>query len=180
MNLVSRFCRLPVYALGLGLGGGVIPFSFAAADQAASHRRQQHSARADAVALAIAGNVNAAEAALKAQNHARPGTAAWHAESAQRLMSVASTVARSGQAESVRELALRALDHLQHVERMDARAGARTYAMAGMIHERFLADFESAKASYQAAIQANPSDRSTKEKLTRLEAKAETGSKPKG
>jgi len=113
----------------------------------------------DAKNLAKGSNVVAAEKSLTAINLAPANTAAWHIETAQRLIQTAEQLAREGQTGSVPALTASALAHLDQADPLakDAPTRATAKTLAGFIHERYRADPVAAKASYQAAVQLSPS-----------------------
>lgn len=126
----------------------------------------------DAKNLAKGNSVAAAEQKLMALNHAKPNTAAWHMETAQRLMQTAEQLAREAHTASLPALAASALSHLdQAVQRAkDARTQAAAKTLAGFIHERYLADPVTALANYQAAALLAPSNAANaKEAADRLQ-----------
>jgi len=108
--------------------------------------------------LAKGNDATGAEQALTTLNLAKPNTAEWHMETAQRLMLTAEQLAREGQPASATALVNSALSHLTQADPLakDAptRAAAKTFA--GFIQERYLANHTAALASYQAAVQLSP------------------------
>lgn len=112
----------------------------------------------NALALAKTNNLAAAEVALVALNKAKPNTAAWHMETAQRLMQLAEQLARAGQPGNIAALANSALQHLAQAQPLapDAHTKAAAKSLEGSIHERYLANPAAALASYQGAAQLSP------------------------
>ena len=93
--------------------------------------------------LAKNNNAVAAEQALTALNRTAPDTAAWHFETAQRLVQTVDQLARDAQpASKTGPLLTSALQHLTQADRPGTPATPRANArmLAGFIYERFLAD----------------------------------------
>ena len=121
---------------------------------------------------AAAGNITAAEAILAGLSKAKPNSAIWHVETAQRLRQVADRLARDAKPANVSALANLALQHLARAEPLatDARMRAAAKAQAGLIHERYLANRPAALAAYQDAAALAPTDAKSKEAVARLQA----------
>lgn len=137
------------------------------AQELATHR----AGVANANALAKANNVVAAEQALTALNKAKPNTAAWHIETAQRLMLIADQLAREARPAAISALAAGALQHLTRAEALakSGRTRADAKSLAGFIQERYLANRTAALAAYQGAAQASPTSKSAREAVARLQ-----------
>jgi hypothetical protein len=112
----------------------------------------------NAIALATAKNLVAAEAVLTALNKSKPNTAEWHMEAAQRLMQVAEALAREGHPANVTALAASAVTHLNQAQPLtkNTRTQATAKSLEGSIQERYLADPTTALVSYQIAAQLSP------------------------
>lgn len=131
----------------------------------------------NAKALATANNLVAAEAALVPLNVAKPNTAAWRIETAQRLVHLADQLGREGQTRNVAALANSALQHLVQAELLATNVRSRVAAksLAGFIHERYLANRAAALASYQAAAALSPTTAlKAQEAATRLQKTDDT------
>lgn len=104
------------------------------------------------------GNASAVERELTPLIRAKPETAAWHMEAAQRLVHVADDLAREAQRQHVAALAQRALQHLARADELakDARVRAAGRTLAGFVHERYLGDAAAAIDHYEAARQLSP------------------------
>lgn len=113
---------------------------------------------AQAKLFAQGSDATAAEEALTMLNVAKPETAEWHLETAQRLMQTAEQLARDGEPQNVAVLAARALQHLALADTRAKNAATRADAktLAGFIYERYLADPAAALASYEQAAQLAP------------------------
>lgn len=142
------------------------------ARSASAEAQRMAQKRHEATSLAVGGNLAGAEAALSEIVVSRPGTTRWRLETAQQLAAVAGASAELGRTIEPKTLAKRALDHLEHVQRdtSEPRLQAAAFALAGNIQERYLGDLAAAQASYRLAIERNPGDRQSAEKLRRLEA----------
>ena len=150
---------------------------------AADIQRQttERDAIGEAKALAAARNPLAAEQALTRLNRAPAGSARWHTETTQRLLAVAEQLAREGKPAGVSALVASALGHLDSTEALsksavtkeaqvkEAKARANAKYTAGFIHERFTGNLPAALASYQAAVELDPSAVVAKEAFTRLQ-----------
>lgn len=126
---------------------------------------------AEAYAAALANDAATAEQLLVRVNRAPVGTAAWHVETAQRLMQMAYDVPRQGRTTIGPEITARALRHLADAEPIarDAQERASVFALAGLIQERFVGDHAAAIASYRAAAQLNPEHPRARASADRLE-----------
>lgn len=126
----------------------------------------------EARTLARASNAAGAETVLITLNRAKPNTAWWHLETAQRLLGTAEQLAREAKPASISALLASALSHLAQADTpgTDARLRAAAKTLAGFIHERYLADRKSAVASYQSAAQLSPATATAaKEAVDRLQ-----------
>jgi len=125
----------------------------------------------DAKTLAQGNNLAAAEQTLTALNRTKPNTAAWHMETAQRLMQTAEQLAREAHPANVAALVASALSHLDQADALtkDARVRAAAKTLAGFIHERYRADPAAALASYQAAVQLAPDSKNAAEAADRMQ-----------
>jgi len=105
-----------------------------------------------------AGDDDAAERALTGQNLNPKGTPEWHIESANALVQMAFSLARTGQPEKSARIARRALLHTRFAIQKTTEPGVAAVAeqTAGFIQERFLANMTEAKARYQSAVQKLP------------------------
>lgn len=112
---------------------------------------------------------------LTALNESKPNSPEWRMESAQRLVHLAEQMAREGRPQGIPKLVARALQHLQVADTPAHPAATRASAkaLAGFIQERYLADDTAARASYQAAAQLDPDNKSAKETAERLKQKDE-------
>jgi len=126
----------------------------------------------DAKQLVKAGNVTAAEQALTKRNLAKPNTAEWHMETTRKLVQTAQELAHDGNSSSVPALATLSLQHLTEVgaRSQNAKVKARAKSQAGYVYARFVGDTPSAIASYQAAVQLDPTDVASQEALDRLQS----------
>jgi len=129
---------------------------------------------AEAKVLAKAKNPRAAEEKLAELNASPPASARWHIETSQRLMRLADDLARDGARDAVPALVAQALQRLNDAEAAarganDVKAQANARATAGHLHERYRGDTAAALASYQAALQLDPTDKGTREALERLQ-----------
>jgi hypothetical protein len=129
----------------------------------------------EAKALAKLKNLNALEAKLATLNHAKPNTAAWHIELAQRLVQVADSLAREGSTEQVASVATSALQHLTQADGLTSIASVRGSAksLSGFIQERYLGDTAQALMSYNAAVQLAPDSKRAAEAAGRLQRNAD-------
>lgn len=113
----------------------------------------------EARSLAKGNNLTAAEQILVTLNRARPNTAAWHIETAQRLLMTAEQMSHEGKTSGIAPMTASALAHLTQAEtsapNIRTRISAKT--LIGFVHERYLADPKSALASYQSAAALAPS-----------------------
>ena len=136
--------------------------------------------------LAKANNVAGAEQVLLTLNRAKPNTAGWHMETAQRLMGTAEQLAREARPASIAPLTASALSHLAQADTLttDARIRAAAKTLAGFIHERYLADRKSALASFQSAALLSPttatSAKEAADRLQKTEDKARAKVNPTG
>jgi hypothetical protein len=128
-----------------------------------------------AKAYAKANNAAAAEQALAPLLRAQPGTADWHLQMAQRLIHIATDLAREAQPKAVELASWRALQQVEAGVRSttDARRLAAAHGLAGSIHERFTGDGEAAVRSYEAALRHAPESQGLHEKLRRLRPNAD-------
>ncbi len=124
----------------------------------------------NAKALANANDLAAAEQAITRSNQAKPNTAAWHLESAHRLLETARQLAHEGNPSSAWGLAKLSLQHLDQVAALtkDDKIKAQAKAQAAFIHLRYSGDATSAITDYTAALQLDPTDRGSQEALARL------------
>jgi hypothetical protein len=125
-----------------------------------------------ALAQARANNLVAAEATLATLNKSAPNSATWHMEAAKRLVQLAEQLARSNQSRNVTALANRALANLALAEELAREPGQRAAAkmLAGFVQERYLANPEAARASYESAVPLAPEGESrAKEAAERLQ-----------
>jgi hypothetical protein len=125
----------------------------------------------NAKSLAAANNLTGAEQALISLNKARPNTAAWYIDTAQRLMQTAEQLARDAKPASIPALATRALQLLSQAEiaAKTTRTRAAAKALAGFIQERYLANRSAALTAYQGAVVLAPSSPAAKEAVARLQ-----------
>jgi hypothetical protein len=126
----------------------------------------------DAKTLVKAGNVAAAEQALTKRNLAKPNTAEWDMETTQKLVQTAQELAHDGNSSSVPALATLSLQHLSEVgtRSKNAQMQSRAKSQAAYIYARFVGDTPSAIASYQAAVQLDPTDVASQQALDRLQS----------
>ncbi|MBM3853551.1 MAG: hypothetical protein FJ399_10390 [Verrucomicrobia bacterium] len=127
---------------------------------------------------ARAGSIASAEDALTAVNKSARNTAAWHLETAQRLLQVASQLAREGRPNQVNAVARRILEQLEQAEALarDGRTRAAAQSIAGFVHERYFGDAATAAARYQAALQSSPTSPQAREGVQRLQRNGPPGS----
>ena len=125
----------------------------------------------NAKTLAKGNNVAGAEQALTALNKTKPNTAAWHIETAQRLMNTAEQLAREAKPAAIPALAASALQHLTQADSLakDARTRASAKSLAGYIQERYLGNRAAALTAYQSAAQLAPASVKAKESVARLQ-----------
>lgn len=126
----------------------------------------------DAKAYAKASNMIAAEQAITNLNRSKANTAAWHLETASRLIEAARQLAHEGNPTAVSGLANLSLQHLDQVvsSTKDNKVKAQAKAQSAFIHLRYSGDAASAMADYQAALQFDPKDRASQAALARLQA----------
>jgi hypothetical protein len=138
--------------------------------QQAAAAAAYRSAVGNARTLAKANNFASAEQTLTAMNRATPSTAAWHAESARRLIQLGADLARDGRKDAASALSTSALTHLNSAYEKATTPAAKASALAfsGYIHERYRGDLATALARYQAAAVHAPKDAAIKENVARL------------
>lgn len=172
--------KLTASLCAFGIATGVATSAFAAnaaagakksdpAEQAATQATQAAAIDA-AKGLAKNGNLASAEAKLGAVNRAKPATAAWHIELAQRLVQVADRLARDGAVGKANATATQAMQHLDQADRMatDAVTHVTAKSLTGFIQERYLGDTDGAIASYKAAADLEPKATAAAEAADRL------------
>ncbi len=142
--------------------------------QVASASAQNPSfAMLEAKALASVGNVVGAEQRLILLNGAAPNTPGWYLETSQRLIHLGGNLRRESpnRVAAVMNQALRRLSEADSAAGSagDRRAQANAKALTAFIHERYRGDRASALASYRAALQLDPNDRSSQEAVERLQ-----------
>jgi hypothetical protein len=128
-----------------------------------------HAAVENAKTQAKGQDLAGAEETLGALNQAKANTAAWHLETAQRLVQLAEQLARDAAPQNVAALVRSALQHLKKAEQKATNPTERLNAklLAGFIHERFLGDSSAAVAEYEAAVALAPESTQAKEAATR-------------
>lgn len=148
----------------------VTPVDPVATERAALNNAQALAKTPAANEAAKAQTAAAVEALLTPTNKTQPNTADWRLETAQRLMQVAELAARAGKADNVAALATRALQQLNVADNpsQDATTRAAAKTLAAWIYERYLADLDSARANYEAAVQLSPGNQKAKESAARL------------
>jgi hypothetical protein len=145
-------------------------------------RAREIAAYRDALAAgrsyARAGGIAGAEVALTAVNKSARNTAAWHLETAQRLLQVAGQLALEGRPNQVNAVARRVLEQLEQAETLarDGRTRAAAQSIAGFVHERYFGDAATAAVRYQAALQSSPTSPQAREGVQRLQRNGTPGS----
>ena len=142
------------------------------ASHAAADNARRVLVMSNAKALAKNSQTVAAEQEVQTINRSKTGSAAWHMETAQRLLQVADQLAREGKAAPVRALANSALTHVNQADRdaRDTHTRSAAKTLAGFIHERYLANPAAAIADYKAAADVSPTTANrAKEAASRLE-----------
>jgi hypothetical protein len=167
-------------ATSLSLAQAVTPPGQVKKADPVAHARELETARTGmsrAQDLAHGNSVVATEQALVALNRTKPNSAAWHMETAQRIIQIVEQLSRSGKLASLPALADSALKHLTQAETLakDARIKAAAQELAGFVHERFRGNREAALASYEAAVKLSPGSGRASEAAGRLKA---NGTKP--
>lgn len=156
------------------------PAATPAANRATNHKLVRDRAKD----LFAADDDATAEEALLADNLNPRGSAEWHLESANALVQMAFTLARTGQPEKSARIARRALLHTNFALQKTASPGVAAVAeqTAGFINERFLADLPEAKARYQAAVQRLPEGgaRRSLERFDKLEQESARKERARG
>lgn len=127
-----------------------------------------------AVTLFASGKDAAAESSLGSFNRRKPGTAIWHAETAQRLFAVALRLSSAGAPKTATRVARRALHQIDLTVQKAGPAdtdhlAANALDLAGLIAEQFLGDPSAAKRYYQQVLTLLPTDPTAKAALARLE-----------
>lgn len=133
--------------------------------------KQARQAFEDALALASVRDVAGAELILSEGLAAKPNTARWHLQLAQRQAQLATELARRGRVS--RPTAERALSQLDKAVRL-ARATDRSLLSAaksleGRLRERLLGDLPGARSAYAMAQQHQPESVAAREALNRLD-----------
>jgi hypothetical protein len=119
------------------------------------------SALQSAKQAAQAGNIGVAESALTAFNLMPPGSGEWHLETSQKLMELATELAREpGNQAVVRQLGASMLQHLA-----TAAASAKVVtdkaeaqAATALVYLNIVGDPNSALNAYKSALALNPND----------------------
>lgn len=132
-----------------------------AADSVISSTAQlaaERSAVANASQAAKRDDAATAEQFLLSVNRARPESASWHLESAQRLIQLAHDVPREGRTRVIPAFVESALQHLARADLLatNARQKAAIRSFTGLVYERFRGDHPAALASYRAAAALAP------------------------
>lgn len=129
-------------------------------------------ALSDAKQLVKANRLADAEAMLSSGNRFTPSSSEWHLETCQKLGELARELAKDGEHDQVRQVAVKALQHLNQVAGStgNRRTRAKAKAAAAQIEESLLGDPAAAIASYTLAVQLDSSDKGIKEALDRLQA----------
>lgn len=172
-------CRLTAACLLLPMAAASI-MAQPAATPAADKQAKAIDARNDVAAIrskreeakdfAKANNPAEAERALTEFNLAATGTAAWHLETAQKLVQLAEDLGRSGKPALVPGLAQSALQHAVRASQLaptpETALGAKL--MAGFVSERYLADRAGALTYFRDAAQLAPQSTVAREAHERL------------
>jgi hypothetical protein len=126
-----------------------------------------------AKSAAKSGDLATAESALTQENIMAPGTGEWHLETANKLLELATELAREGgNNAAISPLATLVLQHLAAAAANAHTPGdrAQAKAAAAIVYVRYVGDPTSAIASYQAALALAPNDPGIKQALARLQA----------
>ncbi|MBM3853523.1 MAG: hypothetical protein FJ399_10250 [Verrucomicrobia bacterium] len=119
-------------------------------------------------------NVAQTVSVLSEYNRAASGTAAWHLETAQKLIQLAEDLGRDAMPRPA--LAQTALQHAVRAGQLattpETALGAKL--LAGYIHERHLADRENALACFRDAAQLAPQSAAAREAYERMRRADET------
>ena len=128
-------------------------------------------ARADLRNLALSGQLAAAEKAIGDRSGFERNSEHWHLDTGRELVRLAADVGKTGKSAVAGNVARSALQHLEQAATLakNDRTKASAKATAGYVNERYLGNTAAAIASYQAAVQLNPSDPAAKEHLDRLQ-----------
>lgn len=120
--------------------------------------------------LAAANDAVGAENALIKLNQAKPNTAAWNMETAQRLLQTAEWLTRNGRSGAML-LVTRAQQQLTQAETAAKTDKDRASAkmLSGLILERYLANPAAALVAYQVVLGLNPNSQQAKEAVARLQ-----------
>ena len=177
-------CVLAASTLATGLDAQVTPSQAAVASSSALLQPDVFS---QAKGLAVAGNVNAAEAVLVAQVRTPARTLAWYVECSRYLTRLTISLGADRRIDAQRAVAMRALGYLAGAEGTTTHAAtlSNLRTTEGMLQERFLEDPAAANASYQRALSASASNNVAASALARLKAidedkSARLGRKPAG
>jgi hypothetical protein len=149
----------------------------AVAAQFAARRPEQiktlKEATTEAGAHLQSGNVSEARSKLAAFNFAKPGTPEWHLETTARMVDIAESFARKGNAKDAKTTIGIALAELDSAGLAAAAAGDKSSqscakAASARLHERFRGDPVAALADFEAALVLDPSDAETRAAYERL------------
>lgn len=124
-------------------------------------------------ALAAQNSDDRAEEALTAANRAKPGSPAWHSETAHALVMLAIDFSQKGRFAIADRIAQRALKQIELATRKAAKdepaIAANAFELGAFVEERFLGDWTRAKESHRRALEAWPEAASAKERLKHIE-----------
>jgi hypothetical protein len=134
----------------------------------------------DARTAAQYGEIEAAEAGLRALSPAARESALWEFDAALRLTQLAERLARAGDVDTARQLALRALQALAKAYQRTGETGLRASILNqdGLIRDRYLGDKPGARAAWRAAIQLLPASPTAREKQQQMDLNEATERRP--
>lgn len=140
-------------------------------DAQRQHRFNFTDRMAQASSAARAGNSFQAEQTLLHLIRARPGTAGWEFECAQRLVHLANDLTHNAEVDAAKPLVVSGMAHLRAaINLSDKRTlKANAYALLAGLEERYVGDVRAAIASMRLATSLDPSFLHAKNELERLE-----------